>query len=122
MMKISSRIAADNDCTALITGESLGQVASQTIHALACTDEAADMLVFRPLIGMDKEEIITISRKIDTFETSIEPYEDCCTVFTPKHPRTRPVLKYIKQAEEKADFDAMIEKALSDLKVTVIEP
>lgn len=122
MMKISSRIARDNDCTALITGESLGQVASQTIHALACTDEAADMLVFRPLIGMDKEEIITISRKIDTFETSIEPYEDCCTVFTPKHPRTRPVLKYIKQAEEKADFDAMIEKALSNLKVTVIEP
>ena len=109
-------------CALPISGESLGQVASQTIHALACTDEAADMLVFRPLIGMDKEEIITISRKIDTFETSIEPYEDCCTVFTPKHPRTRPVLKYIKQAEEKADFDAMIEKALSDLKVTVIEP
>ena len=113
MMQISSRIAEDNNCTALITGESLGQVASQTIGALSCTDEAADLLVFRPLIGMDKH-------KIDTYDISIEPYEDCCTVFTPKHPRTRPVLKYVKEAQEKADFAPMIEEALANLKVTEI--
>lgn len=120
MMQISSRIAADNDCTALITGESLGQVASQTIGALSCTDDAADLLVFRPLIGMDKQEIIDISYKIDTYDISIEPYKDCCTVFTPKHPRTRPVLKYVKEAQEKANFEPMIEEALANLKVTEI--
>lgn len=120
MMQISSRIAADNDCTVLITGESLGQVASQTIGALSCTDDAADLLVFRPLIGMDKQEIIDISYKIDTYDISIEPYEDCCTVFTPKHPRTRPVLKYVKEAQEKANFEPMIEEALANLKVTEI--
>lgn len=120
MMEISERIARDNDCSALITGESLGQVASQTIHAIGCTDEATDMVVFRPLIGMDKQEIIDISYKIDTFETSIEPYEDCCTVFTPKHPRTRPILKYVKQAQESAGFEDMIEEALQNLKVTYI--
>ena len=120
MMQISSRIAEDNNCTALITGEILGQVASQTIVALSCTDEAADLLVFRPLIGMDKQEIIDISYKIDTYDISIEPYEDCCTVFTPKHPRTRPVLKYVKEAQEKADFAPMIEEALANLKVTEI--
>lgn len=120
MMQISSRIAADNDCTALITGESLGQVASQTIGALSCTDDAADLIVFRPLIGMDKQEIIDISYKIDTYDISIEPYEDCCTVFTPKHPRTRPVLKYVKEAQEKANFEPMIEEALAKLKVTEI--
>lgn len=120
MMQISSRIAADNDCTALITGESLGQVASQTIGALSCTDDAADLLVFRPLIGMDKQEIIDISYKIDTYDISIEPYEDCCMVFTPKHPRTRPVLKYVKEAQEKANFEPMIEEALANLKVTEI--
>lgn len=120
MMQISSRIAADNDCTALITGESLGQVASQTIGALSCTDDAADLLVFRPLIGMDKQEIIDISYKIDTYDISIEPYEDCCTVFTPKHPRTRPVLKYVKEAQEKANFEPMIKEALANLKVTEI--
>lgn len=120
MMQISSRIAEDNNCTALITGESLGQVASQTIGALSCTDEAADLLVFRPLIGMDKQEIIDISYKIDTYDISIEPYEDCCTVFTPKHPRTRPVLKYVKEVQEKADFAPMIEEALANLKVTEI--
>lgn len=120
MMQISSRIAEDNKCTALITGESLGQVASQTIGALSCTDEAADLLVFRPLIGMDKQEIIDISYKIDTYDISIEPYEDCCTVFTPKHPRTRPVLKYVKEAQEKPNFGPMIEEALANLKVTEI--
>lgn len=122
MMQISEIVAKNNDCTALITGESLGQVASQTIHAMSCTDEATGMLVFRPLIGMDKEEIIKISRKIGTFETSIEPYEDCCTVFTPKHPRTRPVLKFVKQAEEEAELYALIDDAVKNTKLTVINP
>ncbi len=122
MMEISQRIAENKKCSALITGESLGQVASQTIHAIACTDSATTMPVFRPLIGMDKQEIIDISYKIDTFETSIEPYEDCCTVFTPKHPRTRPVLKYVEKAQQEADFGPMIETALNNLKVTFINP
>ena len=122
MMEISQRIARDKDCSALITGESLGQVASQTIGALNCTDDAADMVVFRPLIGMDKQEIIDISYKIDTYETSIEPYEDCCTVFTPKHPRTKPVLKFVKQAQERAGFEPLIEEALNNLKMTPIYP
>ena len=122
MMQISERIAKDNDCAALVTGESLGQVASQTIGALNCTDEAAEMVVFRPLIGMDKQEIINIAYKIDTYETSIEPYEDCCTVFTPKHPRTKPILKYVKQAQEQAQFEPLIEEALQHLKITQITP
>lgn len=122
MMQISQRIAKDTNSSCLITGESLGQVASQTMPAIVTTDEASDMVVFRPLIGMDKEEIIRISRKIDTFDISIEPYEDCCTVFTPKHPRTKPVLKYVKEAEEKAGFDEMIERAVSNLKITNITP
>lgn len=107
MMKIAQRLAEKNDCKALITGESLGQVASQTIGAIACTDAACEMPVFRPLIGMDKEEIIEISRKIDTFEVSIQPYEDCCTVFTPKHPRTRPVLKNVIAEENKIDYEPL---------------
>ena len=122
MMQISQRVAEQNECMALITGESLGQVASQTIGALGCTDEATDMLVFRPRIGMDKQEIIDISYKIDTFDISIEPYEDCCTVFTPKHPRTRPILKYVKEAQEKADFNSLVEEAIENLKVTYIRP
>lgn len=120
MMKIAERVAATRRCAALITGESLGQVASQTIHAIACTDAAATMPVFRPLIGMDKQEIIDISYKIDTFETSIEPYEDCCTVFTPKHPRTRPVLEYVERAEREAELDSMIDDAVNNVKVTYI--
>ncbi len=92
------------------------------MKAIVTTDEAASMVVFRPLIGMDKEEIIRISRKIDTFDISIEPYEDCCTVFTPKHPRTKPVLKYVKEAQDKAGFDSMVETALNNLKVTYITP
>lgn len=122
MMQISERIAKENDCSALITGESLGQVASQTIAALGCTDEAADMVVFRPLIGMDKQEIIDISYKIDTYETSIEPYEDCCTVFTPKHPRTKPVLKFVKEAQENAGFESLIEEAMNNLRTVFVTP
>ena len=122
MMIISGRIARNGGCSALITGESLGQVASQTIGAMCCTDDAADMLVFRPLIGMDKQEIIDISYKIDTYRTSIEPYEDCCTVFTPRHPRTKPVLKFVREAQEKANFEPLIEEALQNLKITHITP
>lgn len=120
MMEISEKIARDKDCTALITGESLGQVASQTIQAIACTDSVCNMPVFRPLIGMDKDEIVRISRKIETFETSIEPYEDCCTVFTPKHPRTKPVLKYVEEAQNQLACEELIKQAIENVKVTQI--
>lgn len=112
MMKISECIASKNGCCALITGESLGQVASQTIAALAVTDNIVDMPVFRPVIGMDKEEIVTIARKIGTFKTSIQPYEDCCTVFTPKHPRTNPTLSSVVEQEEKLNIEELIDRAV----------
>ena len=121
MMKIASRISKDSDSHALITGESLGQVASQTMYALSCTNAAADTIVFRPLIGMDKQEIINISRRIDAFETSILPYEDCCTVFTPKHPRTKPVLKFVELAEKDAKLYDMIEEAIQNTVKKTIE-
>lgn len=121
MMRIALRLAEKDNCKALITGESLGQVASQTIGALACTDAVCTMPVFRPLIGMDKEEIITIARRIDTFETSLLPYEDCCTVFTPKHPRTRPELEYIEKAEAAFDFEPLLEKAITDTRYSPID-
>lgn len=121
MMEIASRIAERTGSGALITGESLGQVASQTMAALACTDDAAEKLVFRPLIGMDKQEIINLSRRIDTYDTSIEPYEDCCTIFTPKHPRTKPVLHFVRKAQEDADLAALIEEALQKTEIKLIE-
>ena len=105
----------------LVTGESLGQVASQTMPALVVTDSAVDIPVLRPLIGMDKEEIITIARKIGTFETSIQPYEDCCTVFTPKHPKTRPDLEKVLIEEAKVDFAALEEKAFNSMRVREIK-
>lgn len=116
MMKIATRIAEDKDCGALITGESVGQVASQTMWALRCTDDAAGLPVFRPCIGMDKNEIIEISRKIDTFDISIEPYEDCCTVFTPKHPRTKPTLEMAVEAENAAWDDELVNTAIANAK------
>ena len=121
MMKISLRLAQKDNCGALVTGESLGQVASQTLGALACTDAVADIPVFRPLIGMDKDEIITISRNIGAFETSILPYEDCCTVFTPKHPRTRPTLQLIEEAESAFDFTEMIERAIENTRYEFVD-
>lgn len=121
MMKIAVRLAEKDACGALVTGESLGQVASQTLGAIACTDAAVDMPVFRPLIGMDKDEIITISRKIGAFETSILPYEDCCTVFTPKHPRTRPTLELIEKAESKVDFSEMIDRAVETVRYMSVD-
>lgn len=117
MMRISQRIADREECKALITGESLGQVASQTLNALACTDAVVSIPVFRPVIGLDKEEIIKISRQIDTFDISIEPYEDCCTVFTPKHPKTKPQISILEQAEQSLDVDALIERALENTKI-----
>lgn len=117
MMKIAERIAQRSQAQALVTGESLGQVASQTIQAIGCTDAAVEtMPVFRPLIGMDKEEIIRIARRIDTFQTSIQPFEDCCTVFTPKHPRTRPVLAYVLKAEAEMDEEALIQRAVDAIR------
>lgn len=117
MMKISEKIAKRNKSQALITGESAGQVASQTLSALDVTNAVVDMPVLRPLIGMDKTEIIERSRAIDAFETSILPYEDCCTVFTPKHPKTKPVLEEIIKAELSYDFEPLIEKAIRDVEI-----
>lgn len=108
MMRITQRIARNNGAGAIITGESLGQVASQTLHAITATNQRAEMPVFRPVIGMDKTEIIEIARKIDTYETSILPYEDCCTIFTPAHPRTRPKLDEVLKAEQAMDMDALL--------------
>lgn len=121
MMMISEKIALQQNCSALITGESVGQVASQTIYALGCTDAAVNIPVFRPCIGMDKEEIIAVSRKIDTFETSIQPYEDCCTVFTPKHPKTKPHIEEIIKAESKIEnLDELIGDAVNNVKKVII--
>ncbi len=113
MMRLSDRLAASYGCGGLITGESLGQVASQTMPAMAVTGEVCKLPVFRPLIGMDKEEIVKIARKIDTFETSILPYEDCCTVFTPKHPNIRPNLERVLEAESYLPVDELVEDALA---------
>jgi thiamine biosynthesis protein ThiI len=122
MMTIAERVAKRRGCMALITGESLGQVASQTMQALGVTDNAVSMPVFRPCIGMDKEEIITISRKMGAFETSILPFEDCCTVFTPKHPKTKPELEKVLAEEQKLDFDALCDEAFESLYTVTIEP
>ncbi len=111
MMRLAERTAELTYSQALITGESVGQVASQTMHALTVTDSVVNRPVFRPCIGMDKEEIIQLSRKIDTFETSILPYEDCCTVFTPRHPRTKPELEKVLREENKLDFTALCDEA-----------
>lgn len=117
MMRIAEKIAEKEECKALITGESLGQVASQTLPALACTDAVVSMPVFRPLIGLDKDEIIAVSRKINTFDISIQPFEDCCTVFTPKHPKTKPQISILENAEKALDVDGLIEKALCNTRV-----
>ncbi len=120
MMRIASALAKKNNCGALITGESLGQVASQTMQAMTVTEECASLPVFRPLIGMDKEEIITIARKIDTFETSILPYEDCCTVFTPRRPKTKPKIYEAKEIESKFDLASLEANAIEETPVEVL--
>ena len=120
MMRIAQRIALDNNSRAIVTGENLGQVASQTMEAMASTQAVLQLPVLQPLIGMDKEEIVRLARKIGTFETSILPYEDCCTVFTPRHPRTRPKLREVEAAESALDVDALVEEAVKGIeKVTV---
>ena len=115
MMEISQKIAKHDGCGALITGENLGQVASQTMEAMAVTGAVVDIPIFMPLVGMDKEEIVTIARKIGTMDTSILPYEDCCTVFTPKHPKTKPTLGQLLVAESKLNREALIERALENI-------
>ena len=117
MLKITNEVCRKKHCSAIITGESVGQVAGQTLAAIGCTDKAADFPVLRPLVGMDKKEIVEIARKIDTFETSILPYEDCCTVFTPKHPKTKPLLKDVEAEEAKFDFQPLIDKAIEGITV-----
>jgi thiamine biosynthesis protein ThiI len=120
MMHIANEIAIKNNCQGIVTGESLGQVASQTIESLTVTDEAAQFLVLRPLIGMDKNEIIDLARKIDTFETSILPYEDCCTIFVAKHPKTKPILSRIKESEKALDIDKLVRYCIENLEVIQI--
>ena len=120
MMRISQRIAEANGAKAIVTGENLGQVASQTMEAMASTQAVTDLPVLQPLIGMDKEEIVRLARKIGTFETSILPYEDCCTVFTPKHPRTKPKLSEVEAAESAMDIETLVEEALAGIeRITV---
>ncbi len=115
MMRIAERIALSNGARAIVTGENLGQVASQTMEAMASTQAVLKLPVLQPLIGMDKEEIVQMSRKIGTFDTSILPYEDCCTVFTPRHPRTRPTVSEVEQAESALNVDALVEEALQGI-------
>ena len=114
MMRIANKIAEKDGSLSLITGESLGQVASQTLPAICCTDAVSNMPVFRPLIGMDKEEIVAISRKIETFDISVQPFEDCCTVFTPKHPKTKPNLADFEKVESVMDVEALVMKATEE--------
>ena len=111
MMRIAQRVAHRIDAGAIVTGECLGQVASQTMEAMQCTGAVTQLPILRPCVGMDKEEIVRIARKIGTLETSILPYEDCCTVFTPRHPRLRPTLAEVERAEEELDIDALVNKA-----------
>ena len=120
MMRIAEQVARKEGAEALITGESIGQVASQTMQALGTTDCVVDMPVVRPLIGMDKVEIIDIARKIDTFETSSLPYEDCCTVFTPRHPATHPKMDKIELSEKQLDSEALIQEAIDGIEVVCL--
>ena len=120
MMRIAQEIAKQNECNALITGESLGQVASQTMESIVCTDAVCEMPVFRPLIGMDKTEIMDIAKRIGTYETSILPYEDCCTVFTPRHPVTKPKLDTMPKAESRLDIDALVREAVEGTELVIV--
>ena len=118
MMRIATEVAKREKCGAIITGESLGQVASQTVQSITCTNAVTTTPVFRPLIGMDKEEIMAIARKIGTFETSILPYEDCCTIFLPKQPAIRPKLDYVEKVEKNIDnAEELMQKALDEMEI-----
>jgi thiamine biosynthesis protein ThiI len=122
MMRVAEKIAKREECMMLVTGESLGQVASQTAEALVVTDSTVSLPVMRPLIAMDKTEIMRIAQEIGTFETSIEPYEDCCTVFLPKHPVTKPKLEKIIESESKLDVDALVDAAIEASELDIIYP
>ena len=122
MMRLGDRLAHELACKAIVTGESLGQVASQTIQALVVSDDVATLPVLRPLIGMDKEEIVRIARHVGTFDTSILPYEDCCTVFTPRHPKTKPNLEEVREYEATLDIDALCDKALAGREMIRLYP
>ena len=122
MMRLGDRLAHELACKAIVTGESLGQVASQTIQALVVSDDVATLPVLRPLIGMDKEEIVRIARHVGTFDTSILPYEDCCTVFTPRHPKTKPNLEEVREYEAALDIDALCDKALTGREMIRLYP
>ena len=120
MMRIADQVAKKCGCQAIITGESIGQVASQTMEALQCTDLMTDLPVFRPLIGLDKLDIIHIAEKIDTYETSILPYEDCCTVFTPRHPMTKPKADKVAKEEAKLDIEALVARAVEGIESVLV--
>ena len=122
MMRIANRIAHRANCSALITGESIGQVASQTMDGLCCTNAVCDMPVFRPLIGFDKTEIMDYAEKIGTYETSILPYEDCCTIFTPKHPQTKPRVEQLIESEKLIDGEGLIRRAIEGIEILNIMP
>ena len=122
MMRLGDALAHELACKAIVTGESLGQVASQTIQALVVSDDVATLPVLRPLIGMDKEEIVRIARHVGTFDTSILPYEDCCTVFTPRHPKTKPDLEQVREYEAALDIDALCDKALAGREMIRLYP
>ncbi len=121
MMRVAEKISREEQCHAIITGESLGQVASQTMQAIECTDACANLPVFRPLIGTDKAEIVKTAQKIGTFDISIEPFEDCCTVFTPRHPRTKPTLNLLMGAEKNLDVDGLVERCMASLEKKYID-
>ncbi|HIW23969.1 MAG TPA: tRNA 4-thiouridine(8) synthase ThiI [Candidatus Acutalibacter stercoravium] len=122
MLRGAQRVAQEEGCSALVTGESLGQVASQTIQAIACTDAVTTMPVFRPLIGADKSEIVKVAYQIGTYDISIEPYEDCCTIFTPKHPRTKPILHFVEDGERAIEGEALLEEALAQRETEWVYP
>ena len=122
MMRIAEKLAQDAGCQALITGEELGQVASRTAEALVVTDSVVSMPVFRPLIGMDKIEIMDRAQEIGTYEKSIEPYEDCCTVFLPRHPATKPRLERILESESRLDVETLVANAVASQEIVNISP
>lgn len=121
MMRVAERVANEKGCDALITGENIGQVASQTMKSIVATNDVCSIPVFRPLIGMDKNDIIDIAKKIGTFETSILPYEDCCTIFVPKHPETQPKIEKLEKSEQHLDIEKIVEEVINNLELVVIK-
>lgn len=117
MMRIATIVAANTECKAIITGESLGQVASQTVESMTSTEDCAGLPIFRPLIAFDKEETMALARKIGTYETSIEPFEDCCTIFLPKNPAIHPKLDRVREAEKAMDIDSLVKKAVEGIEI-----